>query len=85
LVVSLMNGAPGSSSTVRVDHTGSNISHVVRPSSTRQCLFARVRPHRSSRSCYLARACRELLWAERSVAPHRARPREASLLKGWRY
>ena len=27
----------------------------------------------------LARACRELLWAERSVAPHRARRREASL------
>jgi hypothetical protein len=26
LVVSLKNGAPGSSSTVRVDHDGSNIS-----------------------------------------------------------
>jgi len=26
LVVSLKNGAPGSSSTVRVDHAGSNIS-----------------------------------------------------------
>jgi hypothetical protein len=32
LVVSLKNGAPGSSSTVRVDHAGSNISYVVRPS-----------------------------------------------------
>src|SRR5918994_2445631 len=32
LVVSLKNGAPGSSSTVRVDHAGSNISKVVRPS-----------------------------------------------------
>src|SRR3954447_5516525 len=31
-VVSLKNGAPGSSSTVRVDHAGSNISYVVRPS-----------------------------------------------------
>src|SRR5215204_1296916 len=30
LVVSLKNGAPGSSSTVRVDHAGSNISYVVR-------------------------------------------------------
>src|SRR5918998_398662 len=32
LVVSLKNGAPGSSSTVRVDHAGSNISNVRRPS-----------------------------------------------------
>src|SRR5919108_1930077 len=32
LVVSLKNGAPGSSSAVRVDHAGSNISYVVRPS-----------------------------------------------------
>jgi hypothetical protein len=32
LVVSLKNGAPGSSSTPRVDHAGSNISYVVRPS-----------------------------------------------------
>jgi hypothetical protein len=32
LVVSLKNGAPGSSSTVRVDQAGSNISYVVRPS-----------------------------------------------------
>src|SRR4051795_4963718 len=32
LVVSLKNGAPGSSSTVRVDHAGSNISYVARPS-----------------------------------------------------
>src|SRR5919198_1694201 len=32
LVVSLKNGAPGSSSTVRVDHAGSNISKVLRPS-----------------------------------------------------
>src|SRR3712207_3628140 len=31
-VVSLKNGAPGSSSTVRVDHAGSNIWYVVRPS-----------------------------------------------------
>src|SRR4051795_1902249 len=31
-VVSLKNGAPGSSSTVRVDHAGSNISYVARPS-----------------------------------------------------
>src|SRR3954451_19899844 len=31
-VVSLKNGAPGSSSAVRVDHAGSNISYVVRPS-----------------------------------------------------
>src|SRR3954451_2473154 len=31
-VVSLKNGAPGSSATVRVDHAGSNISYVVRPS-----------------------------------------------------
>src|SRR3954471_23007478 len=30
-VVSLKNGAPGSSSTVRVDQAGSNISYVVRP------------------------------------------------------
>src|SRR3954468_4769443 len=30
--VSLKNGAPGSSSAVRVDHAGSNISYVVRPS-----------------------------------------------------
>jgi hypothetical protein len=30
-MVSLKNGAPGSSSTVRVDHAGSNISKVVRP------------------------------------------------------
>src|SRR5688572_16951061 len=30
--VSLKNGAPGSSSTVRADHAGSNISNVVRPS-----------------------------------------------------
>src|SRR5690348_8955595 len=29
--VSLKNGAPGSSSTVRVDHAGSNISNVERP------------------------------------------------------
>ena len=32
LVVSLKNGAPGSSSTVRVDQAGSNISYVMRPS-----------------------------------------------------
>src|SRR3954471_269907 len=32
LVVPLKNGAPGSSSAVRVDHAGSNISYVVRPS-----------------------------------------------------
>ena len=31
-IVSFMNGAPGSSSAVRVDHAGSNISYVVRPS-----------------------------------------------------
>src|SRR4029079_10781433 len=31
-MVSLKNGAPGSSSTVRVDHAGSNIWYVVRPS-----------------------------------------------------
>jgi hypothetical protein len=31
-VVSLKNGAPGSSSTVRVDQAGSNISYVMRPS-----------------------------------------------------
>src|SRR5881409_1274660 len=31
LSVSLKNGAPGSSSTVRVDHAGSNISNVLRP------------------------------------------------------
>jgi hypothetical protein len=31
-VVSLKNGAPGSSSTVLDDHAGSNISYVVRPS-----------------------------------------------------
>jgi hypothetical protein len=31
LVVSLKNGAPASSSAVRVDHAGSNISKVVRP------------------------------------------------------
>jgi hypothetical protein len=31
-IVSLKNGAPGSSSTVRVDQAGSNISYVVRPS-----------------------------------------------------
>ncbi len=30
--VSLKNGAPGSSSSVRLDHAGSNISYVVRPS-----------------------------------------------------
>ena len=30
--VSLKNGAPGSSSTVRADHAGSNISYVMRPS-----------------------------------------------------
>ena len=30
-IVSLKNGAPGSSSTVRVDHAGSNISYVTRP------------------------------------------------------
>src|SRR5205807_10254373 len=30
--VSLKNGAPGSSSSVRVDHAGSNISYVLRPS-----------------------------------------------------
>jgi len=30
--VSLKNGAPGSSSTVRVDQAGANISKVVRPS-----------------------------------------------------
>src|SRR5205823_9100351 len=30
--VSLKNGAPGSSSTVRVDHAGWNISNVLRPS-----------------------------------------------------
>src|SRR5437763_3108461 len=30
-VVSLKNGAPGSSSAVRADHAGSNISYVVRP------------------------------------------------------
>ena len=30
--VSLKNGAPGSSSTVRVDQAGANISNVVRPS-----------------------------------------------------
>src|SRR5688572_25759423 len=32
LVVSLKNGAPGSSSTVRVDHGPSNASYVLRPS-----------------------------------------------------
>jgi hypothetical protein len=32
LVVSLKNGAPGSSSTVRWDQAGANISYVVRPS-----------------------------------------------------
>src|SRR5438270_5462862 len=32
LVVSLKNGAPGSSSAVRCDQAGSNISYVVRPS-----------------------------------------------------
>src|SRR3954453_4033699 len=32
LRVSLKNGAPGSSSTVRDDHAGSNISYVLRPS-----------------------------------------------------
>jgi hypothetical protein len=31
-VVSLKKGAPGSSSTVRVDHAGANISKVLRPS-----------------------------------------------------
>src|SRR5580704_16228228 len=31
-MVSFMNGAPGSSSAVRGDHAGSNISYVVRPS-----------------------------------------------------
>jgi hypothetical protein len=32
-VVSLKNGAPGSSSAVRLDQAGSNISYVVRPRS----------------------------------------------------
>src|SRR5487761_2343724 len=32
LLVSLKNGAPGSSSAVRVDQAGANISNVVRPS-----------------------------------------------------
>jgi hypothetical protein len=32
LVVSLKNGAPGSSSAVRLDQAGANISYVVRPS-----------------------------------------------------
>src|SRR5689334_17124315 len=32
LVMSLKNGAPGSSSTVRLDQAGANISYVVRPS-----------------------------------------------------
>ena len=32
LAVSLKNGAPGSSSAVRVDQAGANISKVVRPS-----------------------------------------------------
>jgi hypothetical protein len=31
-LVSLKNGAPGSSSAVRVDHAGSNIWYVLRPS-----------------------------------------------------
>src|SRR3954470_20561878 len=43
-VVSLKNGAPGSSSTVRVDHAGSNISYVVRPSR-----MARQRPVTAAR------------------------------------
>jgi hypothetical protein len=46
LVVSLKNGAPGSSSTVRDDHAGSNIWYVRRPS-----MIARHRSVTAPRTC----------------------------------
>ena len=59
-LVSLKNGAPGSSSTVRVDQAGSNISYVWRPS---RIAFERVRDLRERR-----RHLRQELVVER---PHR--------------
>src|SRR4029077_12701521 len=43
LRVSLKKGAPGSSSTVRLDHVGSHISYVVRPSRIPSLLIV-IRP-----------------------------------------
>src|SRR4029453_1580489 len=45
-IVSLKNGAPGSSSTVRTDHAGSNLPYVLRPSRMASQASVRDSPER---------------------------------------